>query len=305
MTDLHPRLARLAREQHGLLTRRQATAAQVAPAVLDAALRSGALRRVRPGLFVQETSWAATARHDRYALVVRGVLLDRTRWIASHHAALALHGLPLHDVDRDLVDVAAPVGTSKRRPGLHVHVATAAQRLLIDDPTVQAVGVADACVLAAVGSGFEAGVVAMDAALHRRLVTVESLDESLDGCGLRYGVGQARAAIDAAESRCESPGETRTRLVLRAAGLTIRSQVSLSDEDGFIGRVDLLVGDRVVVEFDGAVKYDGLDGRRALMDEKRREERLRDAGFRVVRVTWSDLSRPGQLVARVRSLLPA
>lgn len=85
----------------------------------------------------------------------------------------------------------------------------------------------------------------------------------------------------------------------------MRSQVSLSDEEGFIGRVDLLVGDRVVVEFDGAVKYDGMDGRRALMEEKRREERLRDAGFRVVRVTWSDLSRPGQLVVRVRSLLAA
>lgn len=133
MTDLHPSLARLAREQHGLLTRSRATAARVAPAVLDAALRSGGLRRLRPGIFVQETSWAATGRHDRYALLVRGVLLGRPRWIASHHAALALHRLPLHDVDPDVVDVAAPVGTSKRRPGLNVHVATAAQRLLIDD----------------------------------------------------------------------------------------------------------------------------------------------------------------------------
>ncbi|KGN42594.1 hypothetical protein N801_13650 [Knoellia aerolata DSM 18566] len=148
-------------------------------------------------------------------------------------------------------------------------------------------------------------MVAMDAAVHRRLTSSATLVAALEDCRLRYGAGQARAAITAVDPACESPGETRTRLILRAAGLEVRSQVSLSDDEGFIGRVDLLVGDRVVVEFDGAVKYDGLDGRRALMEEKRREERLRDAGFRVVRVTWSDLARPAALVARVRSLLAA
>ena len=79
----------------------------------------------------------------------------------------------------------------------------------------------------------------------------------------------------------------------------------MSDDEGSIGRVDFLVGDRVVVEFDGAIKYDGLDGKRALMEEKRREERLRDAGFRVVRVTWADLTRPEVLVARIRGYLAA
>ena len=303
MDELHPSLIRLAREQHGLVTRSQALAAQVTPSVLDAALRSGALRRLRPGVFVQETTWTATAHHHRYALEVRGVLLDRPRWLASHHAALALHALPLHGVDRDVVDVVAPVGTSKRRAGLHVHVATPLQRPLADDPLVRAVGVADACVLTAAASGFEAGVVAMDAAAHRRLTSSTALTEALEACRLRYGAPQARAAIDAVDPACESPGETRTRLILRAAGLEVRSQVSLGDDAGFIGRVDLLVGDRVVVEFDGAVKYEGLDGRRALMEEKRREERLRDAGYRVVRVTWSDLDRPAALVARVRRLL--
>lgn len=305
MTDLHPTLLRIAREHRGLVTRSQALAAHVAPSVLDAALHSGTLRRLRPGVFVLESTWAQTPQHDRYSLLVTGVLSGRPRWIASHHAALALHELPLHDVDRSVVDVVASVGTSKVRAGTHVHVATPAQRLLIDDPAVQAVSVADACVLTAAGSGVEAGVVAMDAAVHRRLTSPASLSESVGACQLRYGVGQARAAIAAVDPRCESPGETRTRLILRAAGLDVRSQVSLSDDDGFIGRVDLLVGNRVVVEFDGAVKYDGLDGRRALMDEKRREERLRDAGFRVVRVTWSDLSRPSALVARVRGLLAA
>jgi hypothetical protein len=37
-----------------------------------------------------------------------------------------------------------------------------------------------------------------------------------------------------------------------------------------VARVDLLVGDRVVVEFDGAVKYAGDASGRALFEEKRR-----------------------------------
>lgn len=60
-----------------------------------------------------------------------------------------------------------------------------------------------------------------------------------------------------------------------------------------------------MVEFDGAVKYEGLDGKRALAEEKRREERLRDAGFRIVRVTWDELARPALLLARVRVNLAA
>lgn len=304
MTTLPAPLARIAREHQGLVTRHRALATRVTPSLLDAALRSGGLHRLRPGIFCERSAWDALAAHDRYTMTVRGVLLDRPQWLASHHAGLALHGLPLFAVDHELVDVVAAVRTSKRRAGLHVHVATPDQLTRLEDPTVRTVSVADACVLTAVSSGVEAGVVAMDAAVKRRLTT-PALSDSLAACGVRYGVHQARAAVAAVDGKCESPGESRTRLILTAAGLDVRSQVSLSDDEGFLGRVDFLVGDRLVVEFDGAVKYDGLDGKRALMEEKRREERLRDAGFRVLRVTWADLTRPEVLVARIRGYLAA
>jgi len=305
MATLHPQLARIAREHDGIVTRLHASARHVAPQVLRAAVRDRALHRVRPGVFATRERWDGANRHERYVLTVRGLLLAHPDWVASHHAALALHGLPLHDVDLDLVDVAAPVRASKVRPGLHVHVATSQQLARASRDEERAVCPAEACVLTAAASGFDAGVVAMDAALHRRLVTQEGLMAATALRGARYGVATARDAIRAADPRCESPGETLTRLVLVAAGLDVRSQVDIADGDGFIGRVDLLVGARVVVEFDGAVKYDRLEGRRELMKEKRREERLRDAGYRVVRVTWADLSHPERLVRRVRGQLAA
>jgi very-short-patch-repair endonuclease len=70
-----------------------------------------------------------------------------------------------------------------------------------------------------------------------------------------------------------------------------------------IGRVDFLVGDRVVVEFDGMVKYGGADGREALAAEKRREDRLRTAGYEVVRLTWADLHQPEHVARAIRQAM--
>jgi very-short-patch-repair endonuclease len=45
---------------------------------------------------------------------------------------------------------------------------------------------------------------------------------------------------------------------------------------------------KVVVEFDGMLKYDGTD-RSALCREKLRQERIEQAGWIVVRLTWHDV----------------
>jgi very-short-patch-repair endonuclease len=88
--------------------------------------------------------------------------------------------------------------------------------------------------------------------------------------------------------------------MLRDLGFDPVSQVALSDETGLIGRVDFLVDDLVVVEFDGLVKYEGFDGRQALAAEKARESRITATGREVVRVVWSELGDPAALAARIR-----
>jgi len=105
------------------------------------------------------------------------------------------------------------------------------------------------------------------------------------------------------DPRSESVGESRTRLVLVAAGLEVRSQVKVVDRGAILARVDLLVAGRVVVEFDGAVKYADDASGRTLYTEKKREDRLRELGFEVVRVTWADLAHPEVVLQRVRAAL--
>ena len=108
-------------------------------------------------------------------------------------------------------------------------------------------------------------------------------------------------AIDSTDDRAESVGESRTRLVLTDAGFLVESQVEIFDAGTFVGRVDLLVDGCVIVEFDGLMKYDGIDGRAALAAEKAREEHLIRLGYEVVRIVWADLADPLAIVARVRA----
>ena len=89
--------------------------------------------------------------------------------------------------------------------------------------------------------------------------------------------------------------ETRGRLALMAAGLP-RSElhVEVHDDAGFVARVDAWCAEAAVaVEFDGRVKYldppDGSSSGDVLWKEKRREDRLRETGARVVRVVNDDL----------------
>lgn len=116
---------------------------------------------------------------------------------------------------------------------------------------------------------------------------------------------QALTAIAFANPLAESPAESLARLVCSQYGLPVPElQVNLGDGCGFIGRVDLLFRTwRVVLEVDGAVKYTdpwGGSTQAAIDDERQREERLRRAGWRVVRTTWQELvNDPGRLVAQL------
>ena len=155
-----------------------------------------------------------------------------------------------------------------------------------------------ACVQVAARYGFEAGVCAMDSALHRRHCTREDLERSVEEVDARRRA-PVNLAIAATEASTESVGETRTRIILRDAGFAVRPQAEILDGRRLVGRVDFLVDDCVVVEFDGLVKYEGKAGRSALAAEKDRESRIARLGYEVVRVVWSDLADPGGIIRRV------
>ena len=146
-------------------------------------------------------------------------------------------------------------------------------------------------------------VAALDMALHGRLIEVADL-RSWAGAHPGYpGLARLRRAIELAEPATESVMETRLRLLLVFARLPRpHAQISLYDEFGdFVGRPDFYYPlHRLALEYDGAAH------RESLMGDNRRQNRLVDAGYRLLRFTAVDvLSAPNSVVALVRRALSA
>jgi very-short-patch-repair endonuclease len=140
-------------------------------------------------------------------------------------------------------------------------------------------------------------VVIIDAALHRRLVKVNQLTSWVAEHKGHRGVRRLQRAIELAEPATESPMETRLRLLLVLGGLPKpKVQVRLYDEHRMlIGRPDLYYSqERLAIEYDGATHRDSLAA------DNRRQNRLLDAGYHLLRFTAADvLSAPDSVVSLV------
>ncbi|MBO0681874.1 MAG: hypothetical protein J2P45_01860 [Candidatus Dormibacteraeota bacterium] len=142
-------------------------------------------------------------------------------------------------------------------------------------------------------------VVALDMALHARLVGLTDLRHYVEQHPRSWRGTRLRRAIDLAEPATESPMETRLRLLLVLAGLPRpQVQVSLHDDRGrFLGRPDLYYPDQRL-----GLEYDGGTHRESLVQDNR----LLNAGIRLLRFSAADLHRaPESIVGQVRVALTA
>ena len=77
------------------------------------------------------------------------------------------------------------------------------------------------------------------------------MTKRLGAIGMAYGLDSAPEAIAFARADAESGLETLVRWRLRAWGIRVRTQQNLVS----VGRVDLLLGERLVVEVDGVENH--------------------------------------------------
>lgn len=132
--------------------------------------------------------------------------------------------------------------------------------------------------------------------LRKQLSPIEFL--VLADQALRLKLGRFAELAEPAES----PMETRLRWTFIQAGLPPRPQVQAGLRDGggmFIGRADLYYPSARL-----AIEYDGTNHRDRLIEDNRRQNRLINAGFRLLRFTAADLAqRPDTIIALVRAAL--
>lgn len=120
-------------------------------------------------------------------------------------------------------------------------------------------------------------IVSVDSALRGGHILLPELRDVVAQLPARY-----RPYLDLVNMSAESGLETKARLRLRALGIPYRAQVRISR----VGHVDLLIGERLVLELDGEAWHSGP---LAYAEDRRRDLELMRQGFIVMRLSFSQV----------------
>ena len=290
--SLPPALAAKAGAQGGPFTTEQAEMAGFDDREIYRRIKSGAWTRLRRGVYV-ETDLVPDDDEGRHLLQLRAVVLTLPNpAVASHITAAALFGVALLEPDLSLVHITREHSSSSRtESGICHHVATLPPSQLTKVDGLLTTSVARAVIDFAREAPFDAALVVAESALNKKLTTLTELREVLAYCADWPGARNAARVVSFASPYSETAGETLGRIAFDVLGIPQPSQQTyIYDEAGFVARVDYYWEEqRTIGEFDGRVKYVGekVDDD-ALIKEKRREDRLRDAGAEVFRFDYAE-----------------
>lgn len=147
------------------------------------------------------------------------------------------------------------------------------------------------------------GVSLLDAALNSRRLREQDLGAVAGLLRGRRGAVEARGWLGQADGRAQSPLETRVRL--RCADGAVppeHLQFVVRDPGGHLLAVADFAwpGARLLAEADGRAVHDMPA---ALHSDRRRQNRLTSAGWRILRFTWQDTLTPHHIPTTVRRAL--
>jgi very-short-patch-repair endonuclease len=185
--------------------------------------------------------------------------------------------------------------------GLHIRYSERARRsrpgvrschpYRLDPPIVTAIDPTDVAVASAANClDAEGLIIVLDSMLNKQMI---------DMADARSIVAASRfARLNLAERcdvRSESGTETMIRLRLRSAGIQLRSQVVIPG----VGRVDFLVGDRLIIEADSREHHLAT-----YQTDRTRDRVAIGLGFLVIRLTYEDVVyRWGVAIEDIRSVI--
>jgi very-short-patch-repair endonuclease len=227
--------------------------------------------------------------------------------VISHRTAAGLHGFPEPDLGPDeALPVCHVIIRTHRQPGVRIraHHLRLEERevqfgpcgLWITAPTRTALD----C-LAAFPFGPALDLWAWVATRH--ILDRDQLLAAIEGRRNWRGTQQLKRIAALATNGAVSHAEFRLHELLRRARLTgWTANAPVLDDQGLIGVADLLFKKaRLIVEVDGWRAHSSYA---AFVADRRRENRLEAAGYRVLHFTWPDLTdRPDEVIAEIRQAL--
>jgi hypothetical protein len=234
----------------------------------------------------------------------------RSRTVFCRQSSAALWDMPLLGGGHAVHACTSDDGGGRSRAGVRRHFVDLASTPIEERRGLLVTGRIRTALDLAAFESFEQAVTVFDhvlrpvphglAALGR-----EELEAGIAGNYTAAAALRIRTALGFADPASGSPGESLSRARMHRLGFKAPVlQCEIRDSRGLIGFTDFdWPEERLCGEFDGLVKYrnpEYLRGRtsaEALIDEKRREDRIRATGRRVIRWTWSELSSPERFAA--------
>jgi hypothetical protein len=195
---------------------------------LTRAIAAGRVVRLRRGQYVDARLTAPARQTDRQPLR-HDSIIDRERRsraeavaaanacrgsVISHRSAALIHGLPILQRAPFRPTLTVAPGGASRLAGAQLHRATLPAQDIVGHDQVLHTSVARTVVDLARESSTQAGVVALDYALHHQLTSAAQLEAVLRRCWNWPGINRAGRAVALGDARSESPLESVSRLVL-------------------------------------------------------------------------------------------
>jgi very-short-patch-repair endonuclease len=247
-------------ERHGLSHRRELLRLGIPAARLDAAKHSGAVLAPRRG-------WVClpTAHEGLVRAVTAGARLGCI-------SAAEVHGLWVPDRD-PRIHLTVPRNSGRFDPPPDAVVHWTGERWGRFPDAVESVGALLRTAIDCLDA--EAFVCVADSALNRRMVNRAQLARGLE-------LPHHARLLAMTDGRADSGLESLVRMRLHAAGITAIPQFPVSG----VGRVDLLIGDRLIIECDGYQFHDDPTSRAR---DRRRDLALLARGYLVVRLDYDQI----------------
>lgn len=263
--------------------------------------------RLRKGAYIRATTWRMLAPWDKDTARLRAHLLTaRGDAVYSYFSAARLQGLFVWNCGPSVhVTRRATVSGTSSAHDVSAHHEPLSEEELTFQPLrtggqVRVTTLERTVVDCARLGGFQEAVVIGDDALRHgaRLEVMWAIVEAMPG---RRGIRKARRVLRSLDARSESPGESRTRVIIAEMDIDQpEPQVTLS-AGGAIYRPDFVWRkQKLIVEFDGDIKYFAYKRTaEVIVAERKRERRLSEEGWRFVRLEWADLANPAGVRRRI------
>ena len=277
------------------------------PRGVTAAVATQRLVKVRPGVYADGQTWAATTPESRIVARARALaLVSETPPVFSHETAAAAHRLPLFRPRPDAVHVIVSAGRPGAASGTVRHRGELRDEDVVDVDGLRCTSLVRTVADVARTGTFEQAVTVADAALRTLCVPrpgvyladrANEFRETAGNTARRSAHGRTRGerALAFADGRAQLPGESISRIRLQELGFRrVQLQVRVSGPGGSHYYADFGLEDAAALgEFDGALKYadgklhDGRSTAEVFDREKQREDWIRGkTQLRYVRWGW-------------------